>query len=327
MRKRGRIGRWGLGSVFIIGWVLISTLAWAESKSPGPVGGDLSSDPSIISPGYLERTVPIGPEVEGKDPAIETVEGLDIINLRAKAALLMDAYTGKIYFQKNARVRRAPASTTKIMTALLAIELGNLEDLVTISEQVPQTEGASIKLKAGEIISLKNLLYAAILYSANDACVAIAEHIGGNEENFIWLMNERAKEIGALETHFTNPHGLDAPEHYSTAYDLALIGRRAMENAAFQEIAKTPRTQIKSTWGKKEKTRILVNKNRLLRSFEGIDGGKTGFTKEAGYCLVSSASRMGYRLIAVVLGDKNRWQDSKTLLTAGFDYLQKFNLR
>lgn len=327
MKKSLVVGGWGFMGVGIIVWFLVANLAMAENKGTSQLGGDLPSDPSLKNSNYLERTVPLGPEVESKTPTIEAIEGFDPVSLRAKAALLMDAQTGKIYYQKNARVRRAPASTTKIMTALVAIELGDLEDKVIISERVPQAEGASIKLKAGEIISLKNLLYAALLYSANDACVAIAEHIAGNEENFVWIMNEKAKEIGALETHFVNPHGLDSPEHYSTAYDLALIGRKALENDTFQEIAKTHRTQIRSAQGKKEKIRTLVNKNRLLRNFEGTEGGKTGFTKEAGYCLVSSASRMGYRLVAVVLGDKNRWQDSKTLLSAGFDYLQKFSLR
>lgn len=324
MIKQCRLGCLGI----ILGLMLIFTgPAPAQEKNSPLAGGDIPSEQPLKGLNYFERTVPLGPEVEGKTPTIEAVEGLGAVNVRAKSALLMDAQSGTIYYQKNARVRRAPASTTKIMTALLAIELGNLDDLVTVSERVTQTEGACIKLKASEIIRLKDLLYAALLYSANDACVAVAEHIGGNEENFVWLMNEKAKEIGALETHFVNPHGLDAPEHYSTAYDLALIGRRAMENETFQEIAKTPKTHIKSLHGKKEKNRILVNKNRLLRSFDGTDGVKTGFTKEAGYCLVSSASRTGYRIIAVVLGDKNRWQDSVHLLNAGFDYLEKVVLR
>lgn len=315
------------GGVLFIGFFLAGSWALAGSENNPQQGGDLSSPLTLGTPAALERTVPLGAEVEGKTPIIEAVKGFDPINLRAKSALLMDAHTGKIYYQKNARVRRAPASTTKIITVLVAIELGNLDDKVTISEQVPETPGASLRLKPGEVISLRDLLYAALLKSANDACVAIAEHLCGSEENFVWVMNEKAKEIGALETHFDNPHGLDSPEHYSTAYDLALIGRKAMENPAFQELVKTPRVQIKSTWGKKEKIRILINKNRLLHSFEGTDGVKTGFTNEAGYCLVSSATRMGYRMIAVVLGDKNRWQDSQNLLGAGFDYLQKLNLR
>lgn len=318
------LGRRYLGIIFLLILFLTASMARAEDKKSGQVGGDLSADSPINSINYLERTVPLGPERESKVPTIETVEGLGPVNLWAKSALLMDAQTGKIFYQKNARVRRAPASTTKMVTALVALELGNLEDKVVISERVTQTEGASIKLKAGEVIGLKDLLYAALLYSANDACVAIAEHIAGSEEDFVWIMNEKAKEIGALETHFVNCHGLDSPEHYSTAYDLALIGRKAMENPTFQEIAKTTRTQIKSTWGKKEKNRILVNKNRLLRTFEGVDGGKTGFTKGAGYCLVASATRMGHRVIAVVLGDKNRWQDSTSLLNAGFDYMEKY---
>ncbi len=331
MGYRVRFGWWRVYGYLLLGLILAGSPALAQGEKGPQQGGDLptaaslAGAPNLLNP--FERTVPLGPETEGKTPTIEAVKGFDLIPLRAKSALLMEAYSGKIYYQKDARVRRAPASTTKIVTVLVAIELGDLEDKVTVSEHVTQTEGASIKLKAGEVIKLKDLLYAALLYSANDACVAIAEHLCGSEENFVWVMNEKAKEIGALETHFENCHGLDAPEHYSTAYDLALIGRKAMENATFQEIAKTPRTQIKSALGKKEKTRILVNKNRLLRSFEGTEGVKTGFTREAGYCLVSSASRMGYRMIAVVLGDKNRWQDATNLLEAGFDYLQKPNLR
>jgi D-alanyl-D-alanine carboxypeptidase (penicillin-binding protein 5/6) len=299
-------------------------MARAEDKKSGQVGGDLSADSPINSINYLERTVPLGPEQESKIPIIEAVEGLGPVNLWAKSALLLDAQTGKIIYQKNARVRRSPASTTKMMTVLVALELGDLDDKVTVSERVPQTQGASLRLKAGEVISLRDLLYGALLKSANDACVALAEHIAGSEENFVWVMNEKAKAIGALETHFVNCHGLDSPEHYSTAYDLALIGRKAMENPTFQELVKTPRVQIKSTLGKKEKVRYLISKNRLLNTFEGTDGVKTGFTRDAGYCLVASASRMGYRMIAVVLVDKNRWQDSKNLLAAGFDYLQKY---
>lgn len=322
MGSKVRLG-WCITGLFLAGLLLTGSPAGAESKPGDQTGGDLSLDTSLGSLNYLERTIPLGPEQETKIPTIEAVEGLDPVNLRAKSALLMDAQSGKIYYQKNARVRRAPASTTKIVTVLVAIELGNLEDMVTVSENVTEVRGASLGLKPGEVIKLRDLLYGALLKSANDACVAIAEHLCGNEENFVWVMNEKAKEIGALETHFVNCHGLDTEEHYSTAYDLALIGRAAMENATFRELVKTPRIYIKSTQGKKEKVRILLSKNRLLTTFEGSDGVKTGFTNGAGYCLVSSASRMGNRMIAVVLGDKNRWQDAKILLTAGFDYLQK----
>lgn len=234
--------------------------------------------------------------------------------VKADAAVLMDARTGQILFEKNARQKRAPASTTKIMTALLALEGGNLRQVVTVSPRAASVGEASLNLQAGEKLTLEELIYGALLRSGNDACVAIAEHIGGTEENFVLLMNQKAKMIGAEDTSFKNTNGLPAPGHYTTARDLATLTRYALSNTFFQMVVST---RSKIIGGQEE--RYLNNTNRLLWSYDWVDGVKTGTTNEAGGCLVASATRDGRQLISVVLHSDNRWKDSIKLLEYGFD--------
>ncbi|NLI11977.1 D-alanyl-D-alanine carboxypeptidase family protein [Pelotomaculum propionicicum] len=233
----------------------------------------------------------------------------------AEAAVLLEARTGQVLFDKNAGQVKAPASTTKIMTALLAIECGDLDRVVTVSPAAASVGEASLDLRAGEKLKLEELVYGAMLESGNDACVAIAEHLAGSESNFILLMNQKARMIGAENTSFKNTNGLPATGHYTTARDLALIAQYALRNPVFQKIVSTKSKII----GSNESIRYLNNTNRLLWSYDWTDGIKTGTTQEAGNCLVSSGTRNGRQLISVVLRSDNRWRDSIKLLEYGFN--------
>lgn len=235
-------------------------------------------------------------------------------SVNADAAALLDARTGQILYDKNARQRRPPASTTKIMTALLALEGGDLRQVVTVSPRAASVGEASLDLRAGEKLTLEELIYGALLRSGNDACVAIAEHIGGSESNFVLLMNQKAKILGAEDTSFKNTNGLPAAGHYTTARDLAVLTRFALANPTFQKIVSTRGKLIGS-----QEERYLNNTNRLLWSYAWADGVKTGTTNEAGGCLVASATKDGRQLISVVLHSDNRWSDSIKLLDYGFE--------
>ncbi|MFA4886184.1 MAG: D-alanyl-D-alanine carboxypeptidase family protein [Desulfotomaculaceae bacterium] len=235
--------------------------------------------------------------------------------LTAEAAVLLEARTGQVLFDKNAGQKRPPASTTKIMTALLALEGGDLRQVVTVSPEAASVGEASLDLRAGEKLTLEELVFGAMLESGNDACVAIAEHLAGTESNFVLLMNQKAKIIGAQNTSFKNTNGLPAAGHYTTARDLALITQYALRNPVFQNIVSTKSRII----GSKDSTRYLNNTNRLLWSYDWTDGVKTGTTQEAGNCLVASATRNGRQLISVVFHSDNRWGDSIKLLGYGFN--------
>ncbi len=239
---------------------------------------------------------------------------------RAQAAILMDATTGEVLYEKKSRERNAPASTTKIMTAILAIESGRLEEPVRVSLRAAATRGSSMHLYAGQVLSLRELLTGLLLRSGNDAAVAIAEHLAGSTEAFVTRMNLRARDLGATDTHFRNPHGLSAPGHYSTAYDLAILTRHALANPVFAAIVSSK--EISIDWRDRrgrEQDVNLRNTNKLLWMLEEADGVKTGTTGEAGPCLVASATRGNHRLISVVLHDHTRWHDSMHLLKYGFD--------
>ncbi|NLI70790.1 MAG: D-alanyl-D-alanine carboxypeptidase [Firmicutes bacterium] len=234
----------------------------------------------------------------------------------AASAVVMDHRTGRILYSKGMNQQRYIASTTKIMTAIIAIEKGRLKEVVVVSERAASTGGSSIWLESGEKKTLEELLYGLMLRSGNDAAIAIAEHIGGSVEEFVALMNEKAREIGAEKTFFENPHGLHHKKHRSTAYDLALISSYAMKNEIFRRIVVAPRAII--TWPEHEWDRILHNQNRLLQLYDGADGVKTGWTTPAGRCFVGSAFREGQRLIVVVLDAPDMWEDASLLLDYGF---------
>ena len=234
----------------------------------------------------------------------------------AKAACVMELTTGRVLFEVNSRDRLPMASTTKVMTALLAIEHGDLTAQVTCSQNAFGVSGTSIYLAQGETLTLEEMLLGLMLASGNDAAVAISEHIGGTTAQFVAMMNARAREIGAVNTHFANPHGLPDDNHYTTAYDLALIAREAMGNPVFRGLVSTERASI--PWAGRDYDRQLRNKNRLLSSYPGATGIKTGYTSRAGRCLVFGASRDGMELVGVVLGCADWFDEAERLLDGCF---------
>jgi len=245
-------------------------------------------------------------------------------DLTARAALLMDAASGKVLYQKEADLRLPPASTTKIMTAILTLESGRkLKDLLTVSKADTRVPASKLYLRPGQTITIEDLLYALLLSSANDASLVLAEGIGGSVDNFTELMTKRAHELGAINSHFSNPHGLTAPDHYSTARDLAVLFRYAMKNPIFREIVQTRISSVSSNSVVRKKLvarRISVrNHNRLLWNFDGALGGKTGYTAAAQKCFVGAVARNGVTLIVAVLGSRDQWGDTKRLLEYGFD--------
>ncbi len=237
--------------------------------------------------------------------------------ISAKSAVLIDSASGRVLYEYNAHEKLPMASTTKIMTGLLACESGKLSESVKASAFASGTEGSSLWLKIGEKQTLENLTYGLMLKSGNDAAVAISEYLGGNVNAFALMMNERAKKIGANDTNFVNPHGLDAEGHYTTAYDLSLIAREAMKNKKFRQIVSTKNYSIPmegENWD-----RALKNHNKLLWGYDGCNGVKTGYTKKCGRCLVSSAKRGELELICVTLNASDDWNDHKYLLDYGFE--------
>ncbi|NLO24790.1 MAG: D-alanyl-D-alanine carboxypeptidase [Clostridiales bacterium] len=235
----------------------------------------------------------------------------------SRAAALIDVESGRILYQKDIKARLPMASTTKIMTAITAIEEGALEDTVTASLRAQNTGGSSIYLQSGEKLTLEELLYGLMLQSGNDAAVAIAEHIGRDCEGFASMMNRKAADIGAINSNFANPHGLDAEGHYTTAEDLAKITAHALRNPVFARIVATKQKKI--PWWGRDYSRVLNNKNKILWQLEGGDGVKTGFTNKAGRCLVASATREDWQLASVVLNCGPMWEESKALLEYGFE--------
>lgn len=233
-------------------------------------------------------------------------------SLTARAAILVEPTTMTVLYAHNEHERRAPASTTKIMTALLALERGRLSDTVTVSRRAAGIRGSSVHLRTGQRVSLHDLIHGLLLRSGNDAAIAIAEHVAGSEEAFVHLMNRRARELGASNTRFQNPHGLDHPEHFSTAFDLAHLARLAMILPTFKDIV-AMREYVPPSVGVPWR-----NTNRLLWGLEGTVGVKTGTTGQAGNCLVAAASRDGLTLISVVLHSADRWRDTRALLEWGF---------
>ncbi len=239
------------------------------------------------------------------------------IDTNAAGAALIDVESGRILYSKKGDERMRIASLTKIMTAIVAIDHGSLADIVMVSKNAYGKEGSSIYLKLGEEMSLQHMLYGMMLRSGNDAAIAIAEHVGGSLEGFIYLMNEKAKLLGMENSHFINPSGLDdGAGHYSSPNDMAKLTAYALKNPVFREIVSTKTKKVPNpnedwdyTW---------FNKNKMLHLFDGADGVKTGYTKLAKRCLVSSATRGGQQLAVVTLNDPDDWADHARLLTYGF---------
>ncbi len=232
----------------------------------------------------------------------------------AESAFAFDMDSGRVFYEKNANIKRAMASTTKIATAITVIEnCSDLDAIVKVDKRAVGIEGTSIYLREGEELSVRDLLYGLMLRSGNDSAVALAIYISGDIENFCKLMNETALRAGAENTNFTNPHGLDNPNHYTTARDLAKITAYALNNKDFAQIVSTKNIKIPSS---EEGTRFLANKNRLLNSLEGCIGVKTGYTKKAGRCLVSAVEKNDLRVVCVVLNCGPMFEESAEILNA-----------
>lgn len=234
----------------------------------------------------------------------------------AECACLYLPHNNSVLYGKNENRRHPMASTTKIMTALVAIENSSQSEVVTVSPDAVGVEGSSLYLTANARFTMESLLYGMMLESANDAAAAIAIHVGGSVEGFADLMNEKAAELGLTDTHFENPHGLAEDGHYTTALELAKITAAALENRLFAEIVATKHRTITDIDG--TLTRSLANHNKLLRAYPDCVGVKTGFTRKSGRCLVSAAEREGMRLVAVTLGAPDDWRDHTAMLDFGF---------
>ncbi|MDI6602311.1 MAG: D-alanyl-D-alanine carboxypeptidase family protein [Thermoanaerobacteraceae bacterium] len=246
----------------------------------------------------------------------------------AKSTIAIDFNSGRILYEKNSYVKLQMASTTKIMTAILAIENCDLNEYVYVGINPTLVGGSSIWLEPGERIKMEDLLYGLMLESGNDAAIAIAEHVSGNTKDFIELMNKKAVKIGAYDTHFANPHGLDIgiDDHYTTAYDLALITQYALKNPVFKKIVSTKYKTI--PWENHNWNRQLKNHNKLLWLYDGVYGVKTGYTKKAGRCLVTASDKNGFDIIVVTLNCPDDWNDTIKILNYVYEnYQQKTILR
>ncbi|WP_330949590.1 D-alanyl-D-alanine carboxypeptidase family protein [Virgibacillus sp. MG-45] len=244
---------------------------------------------------------------------VSTVHGQARPMVSANNAILMEQSSGRVLYEKKAHEKQPIASITKIMTAIVAIESGKMDEIAKASRRAIYTEGSSIYLEQGEKMSIEDLLYGLMLRSGNDAAVAIGEHIGGSMEGFVYLMNEKARWLGMTNTHFENPHGLHSNNHYSTAYDMALLMKYAMDNKTFRKISST------ESYKSEKRTYAWRNKNKLLtRYYDFCTGGKTGYTKIAGRTLVSSAKKENMDLIAVTFNAPDDWNDHISLYEWGY---------
>lgn len=237
--------------------------------------------------------------------------------ITADAGILMDFTTGVVLFEKKAHELRHPASLTKIMTAIVVLETCGLQDVVTVTTEATRVSGSRAGIRPGQKFTVEDMLYSLLLESANDVALALAVHVAGSVTGFAEIMNEKAWEAGARNTHFSNPHGLTEPDHLTTAYDLALLARHALRYPLFAEAVRTRVAEIDRL--DKPVVLRLHNTNKLLQHFEGADGVKTGTTSASGRSLVASATRDDHKLVSVVLHSDSRWDDAARLLDYGFD--------
>lgn len=237
-------------------------------------------------------------------------------DVSAQSYVVADAKTGEVIFSKNENDRMPIASTTKVLTCLVALENTKMDDVVTVTAESCGIEGSSIYLYEGEKLTVRDLLYGIMLESANDAAACIAIHVSGSVDSFSDLMNQKASSLGLVNSHFNNPHGLEDPEHYSTAYDMSRIWCEAMKNSDFRKIvsAKTYKIDLENDEG----YRFLSNHNKLLKTYEPSIGGKTGYTRTAGRCLISGAEMNGVELVMVTLNAPDDWSDHKNMLDHAF---------
>lgn len=243
-------------------------------------------------------------------------ESLPTVTAPSSGDVVIESTTGRIMSGKNYDVKLPMASTTKVVTAAIAVNSGKLDDIVTIPKEACGIEGSSIYLREGEKIALRDLVYGLMLRSGNDAATAIALYLGSSIDGFASMMNDYARDIGANNTNFVNPHGLHDDNHYTTAYDLAIMTAKALENSEFRNIVSCKNYTIESDG---YETRYIANKNKMLSMYDGAIGVKTGYTKMAGRCLVSAAERDGITAISVVLNEPNMWEKSISNLDYAFN--------
>jgi D-alanyl-D-alanine carboxypeptidase len=293
--------------------------AWFGSHQPKTerYAASASALPSIV----LEASKPAAPKAVVPERLLADGSALShsfTPRLQAASAILVDARSGRVLWEFRARQRRQVASTTKIMTALVAMRHLKANDVVTVDPAAPRVPLVREGLRAGERVETWKLLYSLMLYSGNDdaLALAIAAGGGGNKWNFIREMNDEARKLGLRDTHFVSPSGVVDADNYSTAWDLAALTRVAMRDARFRQIVRTPVKHV--PWAAPTYAKIYVNHNRLLRTYPGADGVKTGYTQKSGPCLVASATRGNVSLIAVVLDSRDMYRDAKRLLDFGF---------
>jgi len=233
----------------------------------------------------------------------------------AHGILLKELNSGRVLYEHDAGKRMSPASLTKIMSALVILERGQLDDLVTISPNAARAHKTHLRVKAGQVFRLEDLLKAMLIGSANDACLAAVEHVGGDEAQFVTLMNAKAAALGLSDTHFSNGCGFDNPDHYSTAEDLAALSVIALDQPIFRQLVREERAIITPING--HRSYVLHNTNRLLGRIPGVEGIKTGFTSKAGRCLIAKVSQNGSDLLLVILNSKRRWNTATNLIAYG----------
>ena len=246
-----------------------------------------------------------------------------VYSISAQSAILMDTDNNIVLYEKNINEVRSVASISKIMTAILAIESGRMDDKVTIGNEIDKAYGSGIYIRKGEQLTLRDLVYGLMLRSGNDAALAIANYVGGSVDNFVILMNDKAKEIGMKSTTFNNPSGLDEDKgNYSTAYDMAKLASYAIKNDEFKKITGTKKYKLKTNMN----TYIWNNKNKMLSLYKYSTGGKTGYTETAKRTLVSYASKDNTNLVVVTLNDGNDWNDHKYLFEYGFNNYKNYTI-
>lgn len=293
---------------------LLVTAGWTQQE----IELKLETPPAVAP---VEPETPAPPEPEQMPSKIVAVVRGKAPAINGASAVLVDAETGQLLYEKNAFVKRPVASTTKIMTAIVALERGNLDDIVVVSKNAASIPHTSLNLRQGERIPLRDMLTGMLIRSANDAAVAVAEHIAGSVPAFAKLMNEKAKELGAKNTNFKNPNGLYVQGHYSTAYDLAIITRYALQLPEFNDIVKTHKATITRNLNLQDV--VVFNKSQFIKYYTGADGVKSGYTREAGNCYVGSATRDSWRLISVVLKSNNAGKDTTALMDYGFNNFKR----
>jgi len=233
----------------------------------------------------------------------------------AHGILLKELNSGRVLYEHDAGKRMSPASLTKIMSALVILEQGQLDDFVTISPNAARAHKTHLRVKAGQVFRLEDLLKAMLIVSANDACLAAVEHVGGDEAQFVTLMNAKAAALGLSDTHFSNGCGFDNPDHYSTAEDLATLSVTALDQPIFRQLVREERAIITPING--HRSYVLHTTNRLLGRIPGVEGIKTGFTSKAGRCLIAKVSQNGSDLLLVILNSKRRWNTATNLIAYG----------